>query len=935
MATVPFPASWSPVPDFTGNSQFVVDSAGTFWLVSNEESGASIYQSLDQGRTFTQVIAVPASGSSASLGFDPAIAIDSANTLYILGQTGTERSVEVNCWTYATATGQMSGPTVLSSGGSIPADYDVVDDGVSSALAVICFLNSTAENIQWFHLTPGDVLATSGSVVENPTLQGSRYGSVSLVKATPPGGVASVLCYFTAHAKAVTFQDFIVSIQVCIWAADQVGPLSTVYSFPARHIDHRLTVTPSADGTAFYLSMGFYTQSQAQYAGNLVLGSYTPAANLSYNFVRILGTPTASFLEPTFSASSAGLVLAYLLSDLTLGMAVDAPIQLVDVNPAFWQLSARTDFPYQATARWLRGTQSPLPSAVAWAFASERASDDSGRLFSGFNSPPVAVLSPASITGFRDVAISFDASASYDINMNPLAFAWAMSDPTGLAVFTSSGTSATLLVPSAVGPAVLQIEVTVSVTALDADGSPPHAAVNATAVVTLGEVPAPVISLAGYPSPLSNPVTLTAAARNVEVTIAPLVSAPGETLTYLWQQISGTTVAVLSGPADPTLQFTTDGASIYSETLSFEVIVSDQVNTPVSQIFNVPVLARQVSPEIRVLNRITRAGTLQARNTMEDWSLPQPLGYITEFTKARRGSLLSGDSTRLLISAASILVESGATIYHVYTPDPADSILDAVLNGSDVLLVLVSSMAVLVINPTGNDTDNAFNRIAISLVSLGAYTTLTATPQVDNQRVLALSGSSGCLLLLVECTGYTVIASLEISTESGLLYGADSIQWVRLSSVESLHSGEVLVGTVDGQGDYFETLVSLTSRSILAVWDATAIRNNLVTTGEILTTNPDTYAGSPLAPILSSPAASLNNTVSLSWSQTRNDLVTAYEVQMATDGVTFGFLQRINSGQVQSTLTAALLPGVPYTFQIRALSLDGSSPWSNAAAIAL
>lgn len=933
MATAPFPNAWSAIPNLTGNSQFVVDANGAIWLVSTAPSGAMLFVSVDNGRSFSEVIALPGTGEGNTLGFDPALTFDAQGNLYIIGQTGVSQHIGVSSWVFNPTTSALQGPTLLTLGGLVPADYDIADSGDGGAVAVVCFLGST-EALTWFRIDPSTNTVSSRGVIEqSASMAGNRYGSVSLAPYSISKNTLGVLIHFTSHPKNVLFKDLTVSLQSCFWQAGTTSTPTVVFQFSARHLDNRLTVTPSADGTAFYLSDCFYTQQQSQLIGNILLGSFTPSANPQYNIVIINGTETASFLEPTLSVSPAGLVLAYLLADLTLGYQIDAPIQLVGVTPIFWRLTTRDDFPYAASARWLRGTKGVLPESIPWCFAAQRI-DDTARVFSGYNSPPVVVLSPLSVTAQRGQVIEFDASQSFDVNLNALQFSWSVNDPTSLCTFESEGAAASLLIPYAVGPAQIQFTVTVQVTAVDENGNPLHPPVPVTSVITLPALAPPVIGLAGFGSPLSDPTTLAAASRNAAVQISPTITSQSSALTYSWQQTSGTTVDIVGSLTGPVLQFTTNGANIYGETLSFELIVSDQVNAPVVQDFDVPVAARVTDPEQRVLSSLARSGNIANRNTTADWGLPTSLGYITEFTKSKRGAYAPGNTSVIFIGPNSVLTETTEASYHAYTPNPNELVVDAVLDGSDVILVLVNSNAVLAFEPTGLDTDNAFSRIALTEFTNDTYTGLFATPQFANQRVIALSGANGCLLLLIECTEYTVIQSLDITTASGLLYGANNVQWVRLSSVESLHSGEVMLGTVDSQGSYFETLISLATRTILAVWDTTSTRSNKVVTGEIMASNPDLYTGSPLAPQLNAPAAT-GTRVSLTWAQQRSDLVTGFEVQASSDGEDFQFLSLVNSGQVLGTTTEVLMPGVSYTFRVRALSLDGSSPWSNTAGIQL
>jgi hypothetical protein len=210
------------------------------------------------------------------------------------------------------------------------------------------------------------------------------------------------------------------------------------------------------------------------------------------------------------------------------------------------------------------------------------------------------------------------------------------------------------------------------------------------------------------------------------------------------------------------------------------------------------------------------------------------------------------------------------------------------------------------------------------------FDSLFSTATFDNVRVVALSGPSGCFLLQLNSTQFTVQGFFEISVESGLIYGADNVQWIRESNVESLHSGKVLLGTLDSQGRTYETLIDLAHRQVLGTWDASKLKNQFVTTGEILFETQSTYVGAPQAPVLSPAVVNSNFSVNLKWTTERPDLVSSYQIQMSTDGGGYNPLTYIGSGIIQAYVTSILPKGHTYTFQVRSGSPDGFSPFSNA-----
>src|SRR5208282_5693125 len=90
-------------------------------------------------------------------------------------------------------------------------------------------------------------------------------------------------------------------------------------------------------------------------------------------------------------------------------------------------------------------------------------------------------------------------------------------------------------------------------------------------------------------------------------------------------------------------------------------------------------------------------------------------------------------------------------------------------------------------------------------------------------------------------------------------------------------------------------------------------------------------SGRPIAPVLLTPTLAFqgaNGLVTLTWAQERSDLCNGYIVQYSLDGATYNLLTQTNSGAVQ-TVTVSASTGLVYWFRVQALSLDGSSGYSN------
>jgi hypothetical protein len=921
MATTPFPGIWSSYSEFDGNSQFVLDTEDNIWLVSTTTSiGISLYLSTNNGFSFSQVVQLIAP-SSSTLEFDPAIELDSLGNLRIIGQVAAGSQISVVAFLYNIGTATLTGPTTVNTGATTPSDYDVIDFGAGTAFVVSLLTVNSVETVMCYVLDASNNLTTTSLLESVP--QGTRYTAVSLSPLTFEGNT-SIAIFFIVMNNFVTAQPVGLRVIGGLYSDGQFEATFESQPLSVKYAERDLTIL--YDGvSSLYAVLGYYTQVQSVLAGSIALVSFDlSSGNVQPMPVSILGTPTASLIKPVLSISASGLVLAYITSNMSLGTMLDGPISLFDVNPDAWILTPRTDFPYVTVAYYLRGTQSLLPANAPWVLLAQQV-EGTARVFSGFNSPPVVVLSPTSLTAVRGVTYEIDASGSFDANLDTLEYVWSITDPSGLAIFVTDSDTADLTIPLVVGPAAFTLTVSVAVTAYSPSGVALYAPISASLTVTVPAVALPVI----------DPLPIIQAARNSLVTIAPTITdAAGSALGYAWVQTSGTPVTLVSALNRASLQLLTNGVLIAGETLIFTLTVSDGINIAVSQSFQVTVAGRALDPKRTSLARILRTELpISSRNTNSTWGTPRQQGLVTAFTSARQGSLVSGYQTSTFIGPSEILAITGPYSYHVYLPNTADTILDAVHDSIDVVLVLAASSNIFVYVPTTLDTDDVFATINIADFSLSRYETLFATPQFANQRVLALSGPAGCLLLLIECTGYTVTSTLELTLASGLLDGADNVQWVRLSNVESLHSGQVLIGTVDGSNNSYETLISLQTRTVTAVWDSTSLQSDVVTTGEILTTTPDTYSGAPLAPVITSVVGNSNNTITLTWTQNRSDLVTAYVLQVATDATHFTFLMRVNSGQVLNATTPALVPGNTYTFEVQAQSLDGASPFSNPSSV--
>jgi hypothetical protein len=888
------------------------------WLVSQSAAAdAIVYRSTDYGVTFTAVATI-AGVASSQLAFDPAVSLGADGKLHIIGQVKNGAAIELWRFVFDTSTQTLSAASKLVLDGIIGSDYDVVALSAGKSYVVSCSINATQEKLEGFLLNADGTVAATDIIVSESLYAGGRYGAVSLV--SPDG--AAVEVYLNSHPKLVTFSDFTITLSLITRSSGgSVSAPSTLTTLAARHVDDRLTVI--ANGTMRYLSLCYYTQPKLQLIGNILFGTTVSG---SWEFASFTGTVTKSLVEPTVLVTSNAVHLGYIERDFTASRSLDMPVRLALVDPTTFTLSTAPDFRFTAAASFLRGTKSILPTAMSWGLLAQRRADGVAVFYSGYVTSPVVVLSPSTLAARRGVTYRFDAGQSYSPHGDDLSFSWHVTDPTGQAVFTVSGSSATLLLPKSVGAAAFNLAVTVTVQGLDVSGSPVGASASQTSTVTYIAVAPPVITVPGT----------IAAPRNATVSYVPTVTeASGDTLSYLWSQSSGTTLTMLSKSTDSTLVFETNGAPVAGQTITFDLTVDDGMNTPVTQTITFHVAARAASGETQVLNRSIRSGDISTRNTQQNWGAPISLTTVTEFKDAKRSSLTSGEKVSLYIGPKSVLVQRGTYTspvnYHVYTPDVSELVVDAVHSDYDATLLLTDSGKLYLLPPnnTLTDTDNVTASIVISTYSTKSYSRMVATPSFGGQRVVLLSGSEGAFLFQVDTKTLAVAGYMEISIASGFLYGSDDVQFIRATAVESIHTGELLVGTMSATGATYETVISLANRSIIATFDASALKSSTITTGEIIFITADSYSGQAMAPVVNNPTPLLTGGCSLSWTQTRKDLVAGYAVYVSTDGATFGLYGTVNSGQVTSLAANSLRTGTQYWFRVQALSFDANSPYSN------
>lgn len=121
-------------------------------------------------------------------------------------------------------------------------------------------------------------------------------------------------------------------------------------------------------------------------------------------------------------------------------------------------------------------------------------------------------------------------------------------------------------------------------------------------------VPLNVAPIATFPAPEWSALNVlnTTVARNTTITITPDtitdpttqfpviytgLTDPDDSPTYLWAQVSGTTVKLPRGATSPTLLIDTNGVNLNGETLVFTLTLNDNINPAATFTFSIPVAA--------------------------------------------------------------------------------------------------------------------------------------------------------------------------------------------------------------------------------------------------------------------------------------------------------------------------------------------------------
>ena len=767
----------------------------------------------------------------------------------------------------------------------------------------------------------------------------------------------------------------------CRWTDDR---LTVVGAGTTRYVSQGYYTYAAHHGNSGHMLLGA-TQDTINWSFQPILG--TPTASFLYP---TLSLSIAIEDSPPITSLSVAYIIKNLVNGSTTGKFKLASVDQILLNltdmPGVWNTQSFTwlrgtkDI-VDAMSEWIivgERTVDPFSSPPLTNVPSA---------MSGHTKAPIAILEPSVATIERNVIVTFDASNSSDADLNPIQFTWSLiplgSPPADLSQLiltpSASGTTAQLFVPNTVGPDEFMFEVQVACVDLDINGNPIHTPPTGTAIAycvcTVPFDPSPAVSFDPPVEFIGSPPewTLESQERNSVVTIVPVVvpGLPSDQLSYQWVQTGGNPMTQLSPASFPTLEFATNGADILGDSVQFTLTVGDGVNSPVSTTVDILIDAYPFSEGLdsKVLSRALYGnalspaipGDIYDRNNNAGWGPVNQSLYLSDMIAVKRSTTLGGDDRILYISPYTVFIlgDSSTNVtsadalasvplgpLFIYSPllirrlfppqnlndSPPERPLwvDAIHTEDDWSVGLTRDMVLFQYTsaPLVN-TDNPDAFIDLKTLTTFTFDSIFCTVSFNNRRVFVLSGPDGLVLLQIVNSAFTVSGFMEISTANTLLYGADNVQWVRVNDVESVNSGQVLIGTVDANGNTYETFVDLVRRTIDGIWNSSTLTNVTVATGEFLFEPADGYAGLLQAPFITDMVADNEGNITLTWTQIRPDLVNYYAIYYSIDdGESWQELVAIASGFVMTFSFLGQL-GLTYSIRMSATNLDGTSPYSN------
>lgn len=912
---------WSSA-DITSNGTFVQILTGTefpkTYIVSNciATNSFQILRTIDGGQTFIEVANGPAGPS-----FDPIVCMK-GGILYFIGAipNADPTKTDLAMFSYNTVgdnpgTPSVLTPSILVTGTRIHSGYDLVCLATGDFIVVTSVTQPTTPVISnayaliaihvsaLFTITTTDVIVTASSI-----RTGEAYGGISLIL-----NGTLVELFYTAHQKKMTFGAIRQEIRCRTYQTTNPIPIwsneTVIQSYSSYYTDDKLTVASLTGALAgnLVLTSLFYVQEKSKLYSVMQVGSRVSGV---WKWTSYRGTTNWSFMEPTLTISENNDVyLMYTEGDVNSGSDGVLRVSLLDTTTLqrVQQVGNWSKFNF----KWLRGSKTPVAASDLWVVIGEHTKRGINNAVIGYtpyyvshlNLPPNVSLTPISATIQRGTLLHLSAAGTNDPDYDTLSFVWSTNDLTGnvhLIPVPGAPSGVDVLVDKSIGPNLYNFNVTVSVQDIDAYNTPIHAAVTATAALSVPANLAPTVVWTPSPSMV---VT-----RNSIIVLEPTVTdAEADNLTYLWEQISGPILTILSPIDIPYLVIRTHGVDVYGASVQFTLTVSDGINNPVVSTVTLTIPSINfANVDQKFLSRAiftVNGSPILERNNVDGLSQWTPVvvgGVSSDFFRSKYTRHFNGHPRQLYISQRTCSVlgaESPSAYYYrkVFLPNNDwGVIVDAILTETDDIIVLTDDYKLLRYSSTDIGTMNMrddYQGITDlkSYMRGGAVKWFTVAPLVGGSRVLAFITNQGVLLVQIRESDFKAQAVLFLSMFDLSLYGGNDVLFVRFKGVEHLRKGQVLIGTkapkeallssgtrVDVSGfEYFETIFDLNNHIIVDVWDRTNRINERVFTGEFLTVEGAGYSGQLQAPILHISAIDALM-AKLTWDMIRPDLVKQY-----------------------------------------------------------
>jgi hypothetical protein len=357
-----------------------------------------------------------------------------------------------------------------------------------------------------------------------------------------------------------------------------------------------------------------------------------------------------------------------------------------------------------------------------------------------------------------------------------------------------------------------------------------------------------------------------------------------------------------------------------------------------------------INPNVFLLRKLFVPGNfpiVDAVHSENDWTLV--LDNTSKLYRYSTAPLINTDNPDTTIDLTKL---SSMTFNKLFTTFSFGNVRVIILTGPDGSLLLqlrntdlqIQGALELTVNAGllyGIDNVQFVRTSNVESLHKGKILYGTLAPVVANITNVAVADNSVTILAANTLTPGEMVTFANL-TQATFLNGvkaavvtASATQFV----ISYLHTdyaamAEPAGATATTGGKTYETLIDLSHGQIIGTWDASKLKNQFVSTGEILFEPNDTYAGVPSAPVMANAVNKGLTTgrvgfvnMLLSWTADRPDLITSYNLELSFDNVNWN-ITAINSGYIES-VTLPQPIGQMFYARVKAFSLDGVSPYSN------